>query len=120
MVFLAVVAYWLLFFQSNSRGMAGQPAVHYGYVVPLLCAVLFWRRWPKRPVPNPRKGLFAGLIICCLRVFALPLRVLFEAKPEWRLLYWISGLAILTISLCVLDLIGGFQWVRYFTPCCSC
>ncbi len=114
LVILAMVFYWFLFFDQIHGEWQINPQYNYGYVVPLLGAVLFWRRWPGRPVPNPGSGRLAGLIICGLLVLAFPLRVLFEANPEWRLLYWISGLAVLTMSFCVLDWIGGWRWVRHF------
>lgn len=113
---LAVVAYWLLFFNQIRGEWQVNPQYNYGWVVPLLGAILFWRRWAGRPAPNPSDARITGLIACCLLLFMFPLRVLFEANPEWRLLYWIGGLAVLGMSLCVLDWLGGSQWVRYFAP----
>lgn len=111
---LAVVLYWLLFFYQICGEWQVNPQYDYGYLVPLLGLVLFWRRWPGRPVPNSADGRIAGVIAAGLLLMALPLRVLFEANPEWRLLYWISGLQVLGVSLCVLGWTGGTRWARYF------
>lgn len=114
LVTLALAVYWLLFFNQIRGEWEVNPQYDYGYVVPLLGAVLFWRRWPGRPVPNPGDGRFAAVIACGLLLTAFPLRVLFEANPEWRLLYWINGLQVLGVSLCVLGWMGGMRWARYF------
>jgi exosortase len=116
LMILAMACYWFLFFDQIHGEWQLNPQYNYGYVVPLLGAVLFWRRWPGRPDSNRRAGRHAGWIIGSLLILAFPLRVLFEANPEWRLLYWISGLAVLAMSFCVLDWIGGSRWVRYFAP----
>jgi len=112
----AVVIFWLLFFNQIRGEWEVNPQYNYGYVVPLLGGVLFWRRWPGRPVSNPSASRFTFVAVCCLLLMVFPLRLLFEANPEWRLLYWISGLQVLGLSLCVLDWMGGTRWVRYFAP----
>jgi exosortase len=112
----ALFAYWLLFFNQIRGEWQVNPQYSYGYVVPLLGLILFWRRWPGRPEPIPGNAHVAGLIAGALLLLALPLRVLFEANPEWRLLYWISGLDVLGVTLCLLGWLGGTRWVRYFAP----
>lgn len=111
---LAVVVYWLSFFYQICGEWQVNPQYDYGYLVPLLGIVLFWRRWPGRPLPNPGDGRIALVIAAGLLLMAFPLRVLFEANPEWRLLYWITGLEVLGVSLCVLGWTGGTRWARYF------
>lgn len=111
---VAVVLYWLLFFNQIRGEWEVNPQYNYGYLVPLLGAVLFWRRWPGRPLPNPGDGRIAVAIACGLLLIAFPLRVLFEANQEWRLLYWANGLQVLGVSLCVLGWMGGLRWTEYF------
>ena len=113
---IAVIVCWLLFFNQIRGEWQVNPQYNYGYVVPFLGAVLFWRRWPGRPDAAPGKAWFAGALAVGLFLLALPLKVLFEANPEWRLLYWVSGLNVLAISLCVLYWLGGARWARYFAP----
>jgi exosortase len=113
---LAVVVFWLLLFNQVRGEWEINPQYSYGYLVPLLGATLFWRRWPDRPIPNPVRSRWAVAIAFGLLLMVFPLRVLFEANPEWRLLYWIGGLQALGLSLCALDWIGGTRWMRYFAP----
>jgi len=113
---IAVIVCWLLFFNQIRGEWQVNPQYNYGYVVPFLGAILFWRRWPGRPDAAPGKAWFAGMLASGLFLLALPLRVMFEANPEWRLLYWLSGFNVLGISLCVLYRLGGARWVRYFAP----
>ena len=113
---VAVVCYWLLFFSEIRGEWHVNPQYNYGYVVPLLGAFLFWRRWPGRPVANPGRAFFAPLMMAVLLIGVLPLTVVFEANPEWRLLYWISGAEILAVTVCVLHWLGGPRWAGYFAP----
>lgn len=112
----AITASWLLFFNQIRGEWQINPQYNYGYVVPLLGAVLLWRRWPGRPEPSPANAQLTSILGLGLLLLALPLRILFEANPEWRLLYWIGGFQILGLSFCLLDWLGGSKWVRYFAP----
>jgi len=111
-----VVIFWLLFFNQIRGEWEINPQYSYGYAVPLLGAVLFWRRWPDRPSPDPSRSWWDVAIAIGLLLMVFPVRVLFEANPEWRLLYWISGLQALGLSLCVLHWTGGKRWMQYFAP----
>ena len=88
---------------------------NYGWVVPLLGAFLLWRRWADRPEAVPGDTLWIG----CGQSFVLlllPLRVIFEANPEWRLIYWVNGCIAVALSFCYLYRLGGAGWVRWFAP----
>jgi len=79
---------WFFFFEELSDEWHINAQYSYGYAVPLLGLALLWRRWPERPqaVPgaSPRVTL-AGIMFLVL----LPaIRVVLQANPEWRLLYW--------------------------------
>ena len=50
LVLFVVLICWLLFFNELSGEWQVNAQYSYGFVVPLLGAVLFWRRWPDRPV----------------------------------------------------------------------
>ena len=112
----ALAVYWLLFFNQIRGEWQINPQYSYGYIVPLLGLVLFWRRWPGRPQPLPGHTRIAGVIAAGLLLLALPLRVLFEANPEWRLLYWLGGFNVLGVAFCLLGWLGGTRWLRYFAP----
>src|SRR5947207_13353601 len=84
------------------------PQYNYGLIVPLLALYLFWKRWGNRPAPAPpaATGFPIALILFGATLFLL-IRFLAEANPDWRLLSWLLGLAVVTISLSFLYLTGG-------------
>jgi exosortase len=86
-------------------------------VVPVLTAILVWRRWPERPAASPGgcAGL-VGLASAGLLLLQLPLRLVIQANPEWRLIYWLQGIQALGLSFCLLYWLGGWRWVRFFAP----
>jgi exosortase len=118
--FLALVsllAYWLLFFNELRGEWRVNAQYSYGYFAPLLGAALIWRRWPDRPKPAAKESpgwlcFTAG----ALMFLQLPLRVIVEANPEWRLIYWIHGFQVIGLSFCLLYWLGGWRWVRFFAP----
>jgi exosortase len=107
---------WFFFFEELSDEWHINAQYSYGYAVPLLGLALLWRRWPERPqaVPgaSPRVTL-AGIMFLVL----LPaIRVVLQANPEWRLLYWLHGFQVIGLSFCFLYWLGGGQWVGFFAP----
>lgn len=113
---LGFAACWLLFFNELRDEWTTNPQYNYGLVVPLLGAALFWRRWPDRPVANPGKAWQLPVIVAGLLFLELPFSMIFEANPEWRLLYWINGLQVLGLTFCLLYFWGGKPWIRHFSP----
>ena len=116
LAFFALVAGWLLFFNAIRSEWQINPQYSYGYVVPLLCAVLISRRWPERPVPERASGRIASLVAGLLLLPLLPWWVILEANPEWRLLYWFGGVGMIGLSFGLVYALGGWKWVRYFAP----
>src|SRR6516164_11442176 len=100
---LALGACWLLFFNELRGEWQINAQYNYGYLVPLLGIALFWRRWPERPSASRRDymGLVAA-VAAALLLLMLPLRVILEANPEWRLLYWVNGFQLLALSAALL------------------
>lgn len=97
------------------------PQYSYGWLMPLLCGGLLVRRW--RSVQDSGAsfavvradwgpsgwltvsfGLFAGLY--------LPIRLVQEATPEWRMVSWALGLATVGLTLCGIFLGLGRGWLR--------
>lgn len=93
------------------------PQYGYGWLVPLIAAYLFHRRWLDRPVPvpiHPPAAIWSGAIF----FFALlwPLVWIFrEANPDWRLVSWASGGLAVGCMLAVLGLQGGKAWLAHFS-----
>jgi exosortase len=116
LILFALAACWFLFFNELRGEWQVNPQYNYGYVVPLLGAALLWRRWPDRPAVVPGKNSVLTAAIICLLLLQLPLNVVWEANPEWRLLYWINGFQVIGLTALFLYRGGGGAWVRHFGP----
>jgi exosortase len=113
---MALAACWFLFFVELRGEWATNAQYSYGYVVPLLGAALLWRRWQERPASSPGSATLAGFVACGFLCWLLPLRVVLEANPEWRLVYWVHGCVVIGLSFCLLYRAGGWKWVKFFAP----
>ena len=91
------------------------PQYGYGWAVPLLAAYIFWRRWQTAPAPAPARagGLWVSLIILAA-AFLVPIRLIQEANPDWRLLSWAMAGCAAVISAAGVYLAGGSRWLRHF------
>jgi exosortase len=112
----ALAVCWLLFLNQLRGEWQINPQYNFGFVVPLLGAALFWRRWPDRPTAMPGKPGFLPVVVALLLFLELPFAMIFEANPEWRLLYWANGLQVLGLTFCLLYFWGGKPWIRHFSP----
>ena len=92
---------------------------NYGWAVPFLSAFLFYLRWPTRPDARPQSS--AALTAACWVILALllPVRLVEEANPDWRLLSWAFALLVVGYWALALARAGGGGWVRHFAfPIC--
>jgi exosortase len=87
----------------------------YGWIVPILTLILWSRIWLQRPAPGqPIAASTLFSVVIFLAIAAVPLRVIEEANPDWRVLnFYFMGQAILITAL-VIDYSGGKPWVRHF------
>jgi exosortase len=107
---------WLLLVSRLRFEWSINPQYGYGWTVPFLAAYTFWRRSQNAPPPSPPDfRILAGLLIILAAVFLLPVRLIQEANPDWRLLSWAMALAVGVITACGVYLSGGLRWVRHFT-----
>ena len=91
------------------------PQYGYGWTVPFLAAYIFWRRYQSAPSPSPPNvKILPGLLIILAAVVLIPIRLVQEANPDWRLLSWAMALAAVTITAGGVYLSGGIRWVRHF------
>jgi exosortase len=91
------------------------PQYSYGWAVPLLAGYLFWQRWQSAPSPSRPDGrIVAALVIILAAAFMIPVRLVQEANPDWRLLSWAMAICAATITASGIYLAGGMRWVRYF------
>jgi exosortase len=91
------------------------PQYGYGWAVPFLAAYIFWRRWQNAPPPSSRQA--SSLWVVALIVSALllvPVRLIQEANPDWRLLSWTMAISAVVISAAGVYLAGGNSWLRHF------
>jgi exosortase len=96
------------------------PQYHYGWFVPLLALGLFRLRWTTRPAIAPLHSLRTVVLLATGSLaLLLPIRLVEEANPEWRLVQWIHALQMVLVTLCALYYAGGRPWVRHFLfPVC--
>ena len=96
------------------------PQYAYGWVVPLLALYLFAERWKSRPQPQP--SLAGGWLAGAAGIFALallPMRLVEEAAPDWRLVSWALAGTVAALSLCAITFAGGRPWLKHFIfPVC--
>src|SRR6266404_3122118 len=88
---------------------------NYGLIVPVLLVYLLWKRWQTRPASTtPGARAWSILIIACGAALFLPIRLVAEANPDWRLLSWLLALVVIAISLAIVYLTGGRSWLWHF------
>ncbi len=116
LLILALGVCWLFLFSELSGEWRINAQYNYGYVVPLLGLALIWRRWPERPEASAGRSAWVGFAAIALLFLLLPIRVVLQANPEWRLVYWLHGFQAVGLSLCILYRLGGWRWVRFFAP----
>lgn len=93
------------------------PQYGYGYMVPFLGLYLLFSRWGDRPVllQPPEIPAPLRLILPVFVVFSLgPLRVVFEANPDWRLLMALQASFVWSLTLGFLYSVGGRAWLTHF------
>lgn len=91
------------------------PQYSYGWTVPFLAAYIFWRRYKNAPEPSaPEFRVLPGLFIIITAALFIPIRLVQEANPDWRLLSWAMALSTGIISASAIYLSGGTKWLRHF------
>ena len=111
---------WLWLFYHLHFEWTLNPQYNYGWAVPFVAGFIFFLRWRRRPRPSaPITSGVAALLSCLILLALLPLRVIEEANPDWRLLGWILALLVGLFTLVSLARAGGMEWVRHFAfPIC--
>jgi exosortase len=117
---LGLAAGWILVFNVLRADWATNAQYYYGWFVPLLAVGLFRLRWTWRPLAAPAdsgraEALTGGLALALV----LPIRLIEEANPEWRLIQWTHAFEMVFITFCLLYYAGGRAWARHFAfPIC--
>lgn len=109
--------FWLGLFSHLRVEWSVNPQYSYGWGVPLLGLYLFWKRWGNRPSPAPPHGLNLFAIgLALLAVLLLPIRVVLEANPDWRLAGWSHAMVVVALTLLAIWFAGGRPWLAHFAP----
>ena len=115
---VAAAAFGLLWLEIVSRlrlEWSINPQYGYGWVVPFLAGYIFWRRLRSvPPAERPASMLLPAILMIAAALFLVPVRLIQEANPDWRILSWAMAFSGLVISLGGVYLAGGLRWVRCF------
>src|SRR3954469_6460474 len=95
---LTVAAFGLLWLELISRlrfEWTINPQYGYGWTVPFLAAYIFWRRSQQAPASSePRNTVLPWLVALGAAALLIPVRLVQEANPDWRILSWAMALAV--------------------------
>ncbi len=115
LVLLALAVCWGFVFNELRVDWTINPQYGYGWFVPLLALGVFRFRWSSRPdAVIPKTSRSPTLLAVLALSILLPIRLIEEANPEWRLVQWTHALNMVLVTLCGLYYAGGWPWVRHF------
>lgn len=116
---LALGLLWFVCCRYLSAEWSFNEQYNYGWFVPLFAAYLFWLRWTDKPEVGSQRSKVgrrvAVLLITGSALILLPLRVFEIGSGEWRPLGWLHVTAVATITLALIYLVGGKNWLRHFS-----
>ena len=115
---LAVAAFGLLWLEVIARlrlEWSVNPQYGYGWTVPFLGLYVFWRRWQRAPLPSEPQTIALPIAVAIAAVgFLVPVRLIQEANPDWRILSWSMAFAAIAVSFAGTYLAGGMRWLKHF------
>ena len=112
---IGLVAVWWLAIRMLWIEWEIDPQYSYGFLVPILCVVLFLQRWRDRPSTLESGNLFIlGMVALPALGYLLAVQPFYEANPEWRIPGILGALTAVLLTLLLLCSIGGSAWVKHF------
>jgi exosortase len=116
LVWILPALLWLWLFAHLSWEWTLNSQYNYGWAVPFLGALILYLCWQRRPAPDLHgRGLvMAKLGMLSVLLLLLPVRIIEEANPDWRLLSWVLALCVIDFSLLSVFRAGGANWLRHF------
>src|SRR5215471_8761137 len=111
---LVLALCWGFAFNALRVDWSTNPQYSYGWFVPLLALGLFLFRWKSRPEPSQLSladSRIALILLGCAVAALLPIRLIEEANPEWRLIQWTHAFQVVLVTLCAFYYAGGWPWV---------
>ena len=110
-----LAAVWWLTIRMLWTDWEIDPQYSYGFLVPILCVVLFLQRWADRPDPAPPARLMPNALFAVPPLFFLTgIQPFFEANPEWRIPGMFGAISAVALSLILVHALGGRPWLRHF------
>ncbi len=111
----ALVLLWAIVVRQVALEWSVNPQYAYAWSVPFLWSFLLVREWRSRSPPRPPAdvtflAIGALILIPCL----LPIRIIAESNPDWRMSSWALALIVAGIGLLGTTIIGGLPWLRHF------
>jgi exosortase len=111
---------WITLF-AQARYHWGENSYYaYGWSIPFLAILLGLRRLqnvsqPSHPAPSSR-GAFSALFL--FLILLIPLRLVAEPDPYWRLPLWLQAIILIMVTLLALRLLfGQSAWRNFLFPC---
>ena len=92
------------------------PQYSYGWGAVALAGYLFWLRWETQPGAGEatRFQALAATLSGLLLASLLPVSLLHEANPDWRLMSWAHAAIVAGLWLLGMWRLGGSRWVAHF------
>jgi len=89
----------------------------FGPLIPIAAAVLVYLRLDRWQTPAAlAQTCWLPLVACIFGVALVPLSLIVEVNPDWRLLMWGQAMLLGLMALTVLLSLGGWPWVRAALP----
>lgn len=89
----------------------------FGPLVPVGAGVLVYLRLDRWRTPRAPDWRAVHLIVPVIAALGLlPLAVIAEVNPDWRLLMWLEAGLLAVMSLSILFSLGGWPWVKAAVP----
>ena len=107
-------ALWLMLVESLGQHWAVEPEYSFGWLVPVLCAYLFWVRWRSRPEAGVAKAGWVGWVGGVVALGLLPTWLIAQANSDWRIVAWLLAGETVVLSLGVIYISGGRGWLFHF------
>lgn len=95
------------------------PQYSFGILVPALAGYALYRRWLLRPAPGSPPAFAWKWCAFPLAFLFLPLWLVAQPNPDWRLVSWLLTADLLAFALLSWTATGGVAWLRHFAfPTC--
>ncbi|MDB6172316.1 MAG: exosortase [Chthoniobacteraceae bacterium] len=112
---LVIGAVWGRLVLNLHTDWAINPQYGFGDFVPAFVVFLVMLRWRDRPALSQPAQCGSILAAASALLFLLlPIRVVQEANPEWRILNWMHAGIVVGFTFLSIGFVGGFRFARHF------